>query len=380
MEDKQYLDEAGLGEVGKVIKENYASKEDLSKIDVTEQLVDYVKKTEVPTKLSQFTNDKSFKTEDEIRKLINDSKKLKKEVVTSLPSSGVEDVVYLLKNKSDSNNVCTEYLWINENWEIIGDTKADLTGYAKKSDLENKVDKVDGKSLSSNDYTNEDKQMLGDLQTNQDWDSLVEFCREQANPLNNGSLGSYIVSDTNMYWSYNFVEEKDIGGERCLLFDEQKVSEENSAPYIINMLRDGQLDISGATFVRIQKILENGKLTFNNSEPCHIAQEFFNISRGMLMFRTTKEAKIEYNDQHLLEQWKIHGENLKIQEIVTHDDWESWTVIPSNGRKSLIAPVQPTQKVAGLMLPEDKRKLDSIDVEAIKSLIQRVEALESKMH
>lgn len=162
----------------------YATKDDLSKIDVTSQLVDYAKKTEIPTKLSQLKNDRTFKTETEIIQLINSSKKLKKEVVTSLPSTGKEDIIYLLKNKNDSNNFYTEYLWINGSWEIIGDTKVDLTNYAKKSDIktklsdmssdsthrtvsdtekttwDNKVDKINGKSLSTNDYTDAAKQKV----------------------------------------------------------------------------------------------------------------------------------------------------------------------------------------------------------------------------
>lgn len=161
--------------------ESYVTKDDLSKIDVTSQLGDYAKKTEVPTKLSQLANDKTFKTESEIQSMINNSKKLKKEVVTSLPATGKEDIIYLLKNKNDANNAYTEYLWINGSWEIIGDTKVDLTDYAKKSDLKtklsemtgdsthrtvtdaekslwnNKVDKVTGKSLSTNDFSNSHK-------------------------------------------------------------------------------------------------------------------------------------------------------------------------------------------------------------------------------
>lgn len=135
----QYVTDPKLQEALKL----YATKDDLSKIDVTGQLVDYAKKTEIPTKLSDLTNDKTFKTEVEIQSMINNSTKLKKEVVTSLPSSGVDDVVYLLKNKSDSNNVCTEYLWINGDWEIIGDTKVDLTDYAKKTDVPTKLSQLE---------------------------------------------------------------------------------------------------------------------------------------------------------------------------------------------------------------------------------------------
>lgn len=138
----QYITDPKLQEALK----SYATKEDLQSIDVTRQLDDYAKKTDVPTKLSQLTNDKNFKTEDEIRKLINDSKKLKKEVVTSLPSTGTDDVIYLLKNKNDSSNIYTEYLWINGSWEIIGDTKVDLTDYAKKSEIKTKLSEMTGDS------------------------------------------------------------------------------------------------------------------------------------------------------------------------------------------------------------------------------------------
>lgn len=88
-------------------------------------------KSEIPTKLSQLINDKTFKTEAEIQELINNSTKLKKEVITSLPATGKEDVIYLLKNKNDTNNVYTEYMWIDGKWEIIGDTKVDLSEYLK---------------------------------------------------------------------------------------------------------------------------------------------------------------------------------------------------------------------------------------------------------
>ena len=142
------------------------------------------------TKISQLINDKTFKTESEIQSLINNSTKLKKEVVTSLPSSGKEDVIYLLKNKNDTNNYYTEYMWIGGKWEIIGDTKVDLTDYAKKSEIKsslsemtsdsthrtvtddekktwnNKVEKVTGKGLSTNDYTDVAKAKVDNIPTN----------------------------------------------------------------------------------------------------------------------------------------------------------------------------------------------------------------------
>lgn len=109
---------------------------------VNEQLRSKASSTDIPTKLSELDNDKNYKTESEIQTLINNSTKLKKEIVTSLPSVGKDDVIYLLKNKNDTNNFYTEYMWIGGKWEIIGDTKVDLSGYAKKSDIKTKLSEM----------------------------------------------------------------------------------------------------------------------------------------------------------------------------------------------------------------------------------------------
>ena len=154
---------------------------------VNERLSSKADSTDIPTKLSELTNDKNYKTESEIQTLINNSTKLKKELVTSLPSTGKDDVIYLLKNKNDTNNFFTEYLWIGGKWEIIGDTKVDLTDYAKKSEIKtklsemtsdsthrtvtdtekktwnNKVDAVTGKGLSTNDYTDAAKTKVDNI-------------------------------------------------------------------------------------------------------------------------------------------------------------------------------------------------------------------------
>ena len=105
----------------------------LSKTDLDNAL----KNIQMPTKLSQLTNDSNFKTETEIQSMINNASKLKKEVVTSLPTTGSDDVIYLVKdpNGKDNNNYL-EYLWLNGKYELIGSTQVDLTGYAKLSDID----------------------------------------------------------------------------------------------------------------------------------------------------------------------------------------------------------------------------------------------------
>lgn len=136
---EQYITDPKLQEALK----NYATKDDLNKIDVTSQLADYAKKTEIPTKLSQLTNDKNFKTETEIQALINNSTKLKKEVVASLPQTGKDDVIYLVKDeKGKDNNNYLEYLWLNDKYELIGSTQVDLSGYMTNEDFKSEWEKV----------------------------------------------------------------------------------------------------------------------------------------------------------------------------------------------------------------------------------------------
>lgn len=164
-----------------------------------------------------------YVTEPKLQEALAKIKTLKKEVVDTLPSTGQDDVIYLVKDsKGKDNNVYLEYIWLDK-WELIGSTEVDLSGYAKTKNLEElrydiftniegefdkkvdktqitdsyeesysdtvpsskalsayvttvdsqigviveelnkKVDKVEGKGLSTNDYTNEDKAKLNGI-------------------------------------------------------------------------------------------------------------------------------------------------------------------------------------------------------------------------
>ena len=177
------------------------------------------------TKVSQLTNDSNYITDLKMQEALSKIKTLKKEVVDQLPSTGQDDVIYLVKDsKGKANNVYLEYLWINGAFELIGSTEVDLSGYAKTSDVQqmqydisenmqgefdkkvdklqvvdeftndssdtvpsskalsdglalyehemnekisdvdkSKVDKVEGKGLSTNDYTDKDKNKLNGI-------------------------------------------------------------------------------------------------------------------------------------------------------------------------------------------------------------------------
>ena len=109
--------------------------EELNKVRIT--LNEKVGIKEMPTKLSELENDTTFKTEAEIQSMIEKASSLKKEVVTSLPATGKDDVIYLVKDtKGKDNNNYLEYLWLNGKYELIGSTQVDLSGYATNKEIE----------------------------------------------------------------------------------------------------------------------------------------------------------------------------------------------------------------------------------------------------
>lgn len=69
---------------------------------------------------------------------------LKREVVAALPEEAIdEDTIYMvLKENSEGSDVYVEYMYINYQWEVIGDTTVDLSAYAKTEDVNTAIDAV----------------------------------------------------------------------------------------------------------------------------------------------------------------------------------------------------------------------------------------------
>lgn len=106
-------------------------------------------------------------------------------VVTKLPAKGNPNTIYMVPNgSSGANDVYDEYIWMvtteKTGWEFLGSkhVEADLTGYYNKTQVDKaiedsearstaaialKVDKVDGKQLSTNDYTTAEKQEVAKI-------------------------------------------------------------------------------------------------------------------------------------------------------------------------------------------------------------------------
>ena len=94
-------------------------------------------------------------------------------VVEVLPTSNIDTTkIYLVKDSAVDNNSYSEYMYVGGKWEKLGDFRSsvDLQPYAKteyvNNQLATKVDKVDGKGLSTNDYTTTEKNKLAGIAAN----------------------------------------------------------------------------------------------------------------------------------------------------------------------------------------------------------------------
>lgn len=105
----------------------------------------YAKATDIPTALSELTNDENFidntvnnlvnyYTKTEVGNLIGDIATIQVLAVDSLPTSGQSNIIYLVpKTSAQSQNIKDEYLWTGSAFEKIGDTEIDLSNYLTKT-------------------------------------------------------------------------------------------------------------------------------------------------------------------------------------------------------------------------------------------------------
>lgn len=137
-EEAGLLSSANLNKLNAV--EDGAEKNVITKIKRNGTLVNVSNKEvdiTVPTKYSELVNDNDLVSTTQVKKLISEARHMKKEIVSTKPSTGEENVIYLVGPKGSGNNIYEEWLYINNSWEKIGDTntKVDLTGYLKSSDI-----------------------------------------------------------------------------------------------------------------------------------------------------------------------------------------------------------------------------------------------------
>ena len=88
-------------------------------------------------------------TQEIITQIVANSSHLKRIIVLELPTENIDtNAIYMVrKTASLVSNVYNEYVYIDGEWELLGDTAVDLTSYAKTSyvdaELEKKADQKD---------------------------------------------------------------------------------------------------------------------------------------------------------------------------------------------------------------------------------------------
>lgn len=93
------------------------------------------------TDLSNYFNKEE--TKNEIKSYVDTQvstiPKFKVEVVTDLPTSGISNnTIYLKKSSEDSENLYTEYIYVNNKWEKLGTQSLDLSQIYTKSESDDK--------------------------------------------------------------------------------------------------------------------------------------------------------------------------------------------------------------------------------------------------
>lgn len=91
----------------------------------------------VPTKYSELVNDEELISKAEAQQMIANNNAIRVEVVSALPSSGENLVIYMVGPNGDGDNIYEEFMWTNGRFEKIGDTatKVNLDGYIKEDSL-----------------------------------------------------------------------------------------------------------------------------------------------------------------------------------------------------------------------------------------------------
>lgn len=122
--------------------------------EVTEKAVDI----KVPTKVSDLTNDSAFQTNTDVAQAIQTAISktghavFKKVDAVPEAAAAEDNVLYLVMNSKTKHYDI--YAKVENEVVLLDDTTVDLTNY---------VEKEDGKGLSTNDYTTEDKEKLAGL-------------------------------------------------------------------------------------------------------------------------------------------------------------------------------------------------------------------------
>ena len=168
--------EVTVSQLYDVVNNNITSTEVDTKISTALQnyytKTDTYSQTQVDNLLQNYYTKDNTYSKTEVNSLISSISTGGFQVVTELPASGKSNVIYLVsKSQTSEDNIYDEYIWVNNDWELIGTTQIDLSNYITNDSLSNTLSNyVTTTSLNStlNDYstTSEINQTLNNYVTN----------------------------------------------------------------------------------------------------------------------------------------------------------------------------------------------------------------------
>ena len=143
----KYLDNNGLLYFWQKIKNTFATQVSLASVATSGSYNDLSDKPTIPaaTDLTGYATEswvsgRGYQTSSDVQSAINTALSgitgVDFEIVSELPATGAAATIYLVqKTSTATGNVYTEWIYINNAWEKLGDTTVDLSGYVQTSDL-----------------------------------------------------------------------------------------------------------------------------------------------------------------------------------------------------------------------------------------------------
>lgn len=117
----------------------------------------------VPTKNSNnlITSGGVWQAIENIKQNISDLSTFRIKIVSELPITGEKNIIYLLK--TDSLNTYTGYLFVDNQWETVGNIDIDLSNYYNKSEIDNKFSEIDSnRVISENEFTTSNRILVSE--------------------------------------------------------------------------------------------------------------------------------------------------------------------------------------------------------------------------
>lgn len=124
--DESVVDEEGIANIA--VPVSITDLNDADQYVLKAALKEYYKKDETYSK-------------EEVNNLVDMIPKFAIEVVTTLPTTKISTTtIYLIKtSETETGNLYTEYIYVNDSWEILGIQKLDLTNYYTKQEVDNLI-------------------------------------------------------------------------------------------------------------------------------------------------------------------------------------------------------------------------------------------------